>query len=141
MSQGEETIMLVEDNEDMGRLMKFLFELEGFHVVATDACDRVLPLLHETIPQVVLMDVHVNGQETFDLVRQMRELNSRIADTLVVMTSAADCRRECMEAGADHFIMKPFLPDEVILEIRDMASRHKMHNTPPPGLGFCMHSL
>jgi len=111
------TIMLVEDNREMGRLMRFLFELAGYRVVATDAYEDVLPLLQEVLPDAVLMDVNVHGKETIDLVQQVRMLNGRIASTLLVMTSAMDCYLECMRAGADRFILKPFLPDQVVEEI------------------------
>ena len=32
-----------------------------------------------------------------------------------------DCRRECLEAGADQFILKPYLPDELVQEIGSLA--------------------
>jgi DNA-binding response OmpR family regulator len=111
------TIMLVEDNRETGRLMRFLFELAGYRVVATDTYEDVLPLLQEALPDAVLMDVNVRGKETIDLVQQVRMLDGRIASTLLVMTSAMDYYLECMRAGADRFILKPFLPDQVVEEI------------------------
>ncbi|MFQ6101557.1 MAG: response regulator transcription factor [Anaerolineae bacterium] len=115
------TIMLVEDNREMGRLMRFLFELEGCHVIATDAYEEVLPLLRQALPDAVLMDVHVHGQETIDLIRQVRRSGERVAQIPVVMTSAMDRRRECLEAGADQFILKPFLPDEVVQAVTGLS--------------------
>lgn len=116
------TIMLVEDNREMGRLMRLLFELEGCRVVATDAYEEVLPLLSQALPDAVLMDVQVQGQETIDLVRRMRQSDKRVAHIPVVMTSAMDYRRRCLEAGADQFILKPFLPDEVVQEVTSLSA-------------------
>lgn len=117
------TVMLVEDDREIGRLMRFLFELEGLHVVATDDYEEVLPLLHQALPDVVLMDVLVQGQQTIELVRQMRQSDGEAARIPVVMTSAVDCGPECLQAGADHFILKPFLPDEVVQEVIDLSKR------------------
>jgi CheY-like chemotaxis protein len=127
------TIMLVEDDREIGRLMRFLFELEGLHVVATDDYDEVLPLLHQALPDVVLMDVLLQGQQTIELMRQMRQSDGDTARIPVVMTSAVDYGPECLQAGADHFILKPFLPDEVVQEVIDLSRRRAdeaTHNCP-----------
>ena len=111
------TVMLVEDDREVGRLVKFLLELEGYRVVSTDVYEDVLPLLQETQPDLMLMDVHVRGKETIDLISRVRVLDSRAADTVLVMTSARDCYLECLQAGADRFIPKPFLPDQIVEEV------------------------
>jgi len=129
------TIMLVEDNREMGRLMRLLFELEGCRVVATDAYEEVLPLLCQSLPDVVFMDVQVQGQETIDLVRQMRQSDKRVAHIPVVMTSAMDYRRRCLEAGADQFILKPFLPDKVVQEVTSLSVQQQFTSIPNVPLG------
>jgi DNA-binding response OmpR family regulator len=116
--------MLVEDNPDTGRLMRYLFELEGYHVIVTDTYEDILPLLQQTLPDVVLMDVHVQGKETTDLIPRVRVLDGQASCTVLVMTSARDCYLECLRAGADRFILKPFLPDQVVEEIGCLCGRH-----------------
>jgi DNA-binding response OmpR family regulator len=108
---------LVEDNRETGRLMRRVFELEGYQVVFTDTYEDILPLLQETLPDALLMDVHVKGRVTIDLIQRVRVLDNRAAATLLVMTSAKDCYLECLRAGADRFILKPFLPDQIVEEI------------------------
>ncbi len=131
------TVMLVEDNQEMGRLMRLLFELEGCHVVSTDAYEEILPLLCQTVPNVVLMDVQVDGQETINLVRQMRELDEHVARIPVVMTSAMDYRQKCLEAGANHFILKPFMPDEVVQEVTGLSKKlAQVYQVTPAGRSF-----
>ena len=109
--------MLVEDDREMRRLMRFLLELAGYRVVSTDVYEDVLPLLQETLPDVVLMDVYVHGKETIGLIQRVRVLDSRAADTVLAMTSARDCYLECLQAGADRFIPKTFLPDQIVEEV------------------------
>jgi CheY-like chemotaxis protein len=114
------TIMLVEDNAGTRRLLKLLFEMEGYQVIDTDSYDEVVSLFHQMLPDAVLMDVQVHGRETIDLVRKMRTFG-RVAGIPLVMTSAMDCRRECLEAGADQFILKPYLPDELVQQVGSLA--------------------
>jgi CheY-like chemotaxis protein len=124
------TVLLVEDNRETGRLMRFLFELEGYRVVTADTYEDILTLLQETLPDVVLMDVNVQGKETIDLIQRVRMLEGQVANTLLVMTSATDCHLECMRAGADRFIPKPCLPDKVVEEIAGLCKQRRAGNLP-----------
>jgi DNA-binding response OmpR family regulator len=108
---------MVDDDHRMGRLMRFLLEVDGYRVVVTDAYDNVLPLVQSTSPDAILMDSHIHGQRTIDLIQGIRTLTGKLADTYLVMTSEADCFTECMRAGADRYIPKPYHPDEVVEEI------------------------
>jgi len=115
-------IMVVDDDRQMGRLLKTLFELEGHQVVVTLSYQEILDTLHQVEPDVVLMDVRVQNEETTALVRQIRQ-DGGLAHLPIVMTSGLDCREECLEAGADCFALKPFLPDELIQMVRDLLER------------------
>ena len=116
------TIMLVEDNEGTRRLLSLLFEMEGYCVIGTDRYDEIVPLFLQSLPDAVLMDVQVQGKETIGLVREMRSSGSaRAACVPLIMTSAMDCRRQCLEAGADQFILKPYLPDELVQEVNRLV--------------------
>lgn len=116
------TILLVEDNPGTRRLLKLLFEMEGYRVIDTDRYDEVVSLFCRWLPDAVLMDVRLHGRQTIDLVPQMRsKVEEKVNDVPLVMTSAMDCRRECLEAGADQFILKPYLPDELVQEIGSLA--------------------
>ena len=109
-------VMIVDDDRDTARLLRLLFEMEGHDVVLTSEYRQVMPLLERGLPDVMLMDVQVEEARTTDLVRQMRQ-EERFANMPVVMTSAADYYHECMEAGANLFVLKPFLPDQLVQKV------------------------
>ncbi len=107
------TILVMEDDQNTVRLLRIFFELEDHQVVVIPAYQEIASILHQVLPDAVLMDVRVQGRETIELVRQMRK-DEGIAHIPVVMTSGMDCRRRCLEAGADMFVLKPFLPDQLV---------------------------
>jgi DNA-binding response OmpR family regulator len=115
------TILVVDDDREMGRLMRTLFELEGYEVVIARDYQEILPALRQVLPDVVLMDLRVQNQETIALVREIRE-EEGLSGIPVVMTSGMDRRRECLEAGADVFVLKPFLPDELVRMVVDLLA-------------------
>ena len=115
------TVLIVDDDQGMIRLLQMLFELEGFQVVTVSSFEDVLPTCREVLPDVILMDLRLRGQETLPLLRQIRREDG-LANIPVVMTSGMDCRHRCLEAGADLFLLKPFLPSEVVGAVRQVLN-------------------
>ena len=113
------TVLIVDDDREMGRLLRTLFELEGHQVVVVPAYEDVINSLREVKPDVVVMDVRLHGEETIDLVPQIRQ-DAQLAAMPLVMTSGMDRRRECIDAGADHFVLKPFLPDDLVRMVGEL---------------------
>jgi len=68
-------------------------------------------------PEAVLLDVHLrqfNGFELLHLIRQDEDLK----DTRVIMSSGMDFSTRCLDEGADGFLLKPYMPEDLIDEIR-----------------------
>ena len=110
------TVLVVDDEPEVGRLLKILFELEDHQVVLISTYGEVMPAVRQILPDVVIMDLRVQGRETLELVRQMRR-EEKVAHIPVVMTSGTDCHRRCVEAGADLFVLKPFLPTQLVEQV------------------------
>jgi CheY-like chemotaxis protein len=114
--------LVVDDDPEVGRLLSILFELEGHQVILVPAYQEVMPVLRQTLPDAVVMDLRIQGRETIELVRQMRQ-EERLAHIPVVMTSGADCYQRCVEAGADLFLLKPFPPHQLIEAVGSLLKR------------------
>lgn len=112
-------IMLLEDDINMLSLLQTLLEMEGFQVVQLneDQIERLADELLLQKPDLVLMDVHLYHLSGLDMIRQIRQ-DERLKETCVIMSSGMDYCSECTEAGANGFILKPYMPDELILNIR-----------------------
>ena len=113
-------ITLVEDDHTMRRLLKTVLELEGYQVAAcmekseTDIASNIV----DDKPEVVILDVHLASADGLAIVKQIRQC---IGDsTKVIMTSGLPLKQECIQAGADDFLEKPFMPDELISLIQDI---------------------
>lgn len=99
----------------MVSLLTTLLDLEGFAVTAppNNHIDGFLQAIMQERPQVALVDVNLRTSSGLDLVRQIRR-EPEISDTKILMSSGLDLKEECAEAGADGFILKPFMPDELV---------------------------
>ena len=106
-------ILLAEDDTTMLSLLKTLLKMEGFEVVLLDADTDVPAAVQQERPDTVLMDVHLGGQNGLQILESIRS-NQDLADVRVVMTSGLNMREECIRRGASAFLLKPFMPDDLI---------------------------
>ena len=106
-------ILLAEDDPTMISLLQTLLKMEGFETVALDIEADVPKAVLLERPDVLFMDVHLGKQSGMDIVESIRK-DPQIASIRVVMTSGFNVREECLRRGADDFLLKPFMPDDLI---------------------------
>ena len=106
-------ILLAEDDITMVSLLKTLLKMEGFDVVALDDPMDVAEAVEREKPHALLMDVHLGGQNGMDILESIRS-NKKNSRVRIVMTSGLNVKEECLSRGADMFLLKPFMPDDLI---------------------------
>jgi DNA-binding response OmpR family regulator len=106
-------VLLAEDDVTMVSLLTTLLKMEGFNVVALQADDDVPAAVLRENPDVLLLDVHLLHQSGFDILDTIRSSEDTV-NARVVMSSGANVREECMNHGANGFLLKPYMPDELI---------------------------
>ena len=114
-------ILLIEDDATMLSLLGTLLEFEGYQVALLNGeadAENILQKLRGEKPRLILLDVHLPGVSGFDLMRKMRT-DEVLKSTKVIMSSGMDLSLECRQAGADGFILKPYMPEELVEKIRE----------------------
>ena len=110
-------ILLAEDDFTMVSLLKTLLNLEGFEVVPLHGDADVPEAVRREKPDVLLMDFHLLNQSGLDILDEIRH-SQDINETGVVMSSGANVMEECMSHGANGFLLKPYMPDELVSLLR-----------------------
>ena len=116
-----QTIMIVEDDEDMVTLLQFLVEREGCQaIVATEG--RQARSLVDTLspPRLVLLDVMLPYLNGFELVTYIRS-KAPWHEVPIVMLTADSAERDivrALDAGASDYVVKPFNPKELMARLR-----------------------
>jgi len=106
-------ILLAEDDLTMISLLKTLLKMEGFEVLALDVNSDVPAAVEREKPQTLFMDVHLGQQSGMQILEAIRK-NEDLSDVRVVMTSGLNVKDECLSRGANAFLMKPFMPDDLL---------------------------
>jgi CheY-like chemotaxis protein len=106
-------LLLAEDDPTMVSLLSTLLKMEGFEVVVAGANADVPSEVKKENPDFMLMDVHIGIQNGLDILKAIRQdtANARIK---IVMASGYNVKDECLAGGANHFLLKPFMPDDLL---------------------------
>jgi len=119
-------VMLIEDDQTMVSLLTMLLNLEGY-LVKTPTNNHMDGILNDILrerPHIALVDVNLEEGNGLDLLREIRQAPT-IMGTRVIMFSGLNLQEECIQAGADGFIQKPFMPDELIKLIHVSNEQNK----------------
>jgi DNA-binding response OmpR family regulator len=114
------TIIVVDDDQIFCGLLKTVLEFEDYQVIVEPDPDAVEAKVREVRPTLVLMDVHSEGGDTLGILRTIKTDES-LRTVPIVMTSGMDRSVECLDAGANAFLLKPFRPDELIALVADVV--------------------
>lgn len=114
-------ILIVEDDPDLGVMVRDILDISGYHVVLLPRADRVIEILNGSDFDLCILDVMIAGVDGRDLCRDIRGA-SRFRDLPVLMMSALNgIGSQCIAIGADDFISKPFEIDIFLKKVRSLS--------------------
>ena len=119
MATGVGTVLVVDDEPSLRLLCRVNLELEGFRVFEAPTLPAARELLETEPVEVVVLDVHVAGDDGRDLLDELRAAEAPLK--IVMLTGSADLTNSRF-AVADSVISKPFDPLELIRTVRKLAN-------------------
>jgi CheY-like chemotaxis protein len=106
-------ILLADDDYTMVALLKTLLTMEGYQVATLmDKKGDLLENIRLAKPDVLLIDIFLGDRNGLDIVRQIRKI-PEFNRVKIIMASGIDKTDECLAAGADVFLLKPYMPNEL----------------------------
>ena len=128
------TILIVDDEPSLRSLVRGILEQAGYQVTEAADCRSAVSACRAAAPDAVLLDVMLPDGDGFSLLGKLRE----IRDVPVLFLSARDedeARLRGLGLGADDYITKPFLPQELLLRLRAVLRRVYREKPDAPKLG------
>ena len=116
------TILVVEDEPGIARLVRDYLERAGFAVVLAANAGEALAQARAQRPALVVLDLGLPDRDGLDVTRELR----RFSDVPIVMLTARGDQSDRivgLELGADDYVVKPFSPKELVARVRAVLRR------------------
>ena len=114
--EGEPTVLLVDDDPVILRLLEVNFEMEGFAVRTAGDGQEGLEVARAEQPDVIVSDVMMPRMNGLELAASIKAdpLTASIPVLLLSAKAQATDIRAGLEAGADDYVTKPFEPNDLV---------------------------
>lgn len=116
------SILIVEDEEAISRVLSAYLKKAGFNVIRALDGQQALDLFKESHPSLILLDIMLPEIDGFELLNLIRAKSS----CPVIMLTARegiDDRLAGLNGGADDYMTKPFIPEEVVARVHAVLRR------------------
>jgi len=118
-------IVIVEDEAIQRQLLVTYLTAQGFRVSAFDRGGGLRTLLERELPDLVLLDVRLPGEDGFSLARYVRERGPQVGIVMVSSAGETVDRVLGLESGADDYVAKPYEPRELLARMRSVLRRSR----------------
>lgn len=123
-------ILVAEDERDIRELIDFTLRFADFEVVLTQNGLEAVERAAEVDPDLILMDVRMPKMTGYEACRELKK-DPATADIPVAFLSAKGQETEIEEglnSGALEYIVKPFAPDDLIDQVKEILQRAGISN-------------
>jgi len=128
------TILSIEDQPDIRRLIRMTLEFKGYAVIEADDGESGVRMARERKPDLILMDVMMPGMDGITASRVLAE-DASTAHIPIVMLSALGRASDIdagLETGVRAYLVKPFSPWELISLVSQLTQSQPQGSTPSP---------
>ncbi|TVR70548.1 MAG: DNA-binding response regulator [Spirochaetaceae bacterium] len=118
----KETILVVEDEPKILRLVQQYLEREGYRVLTADNGDTAIQRFYRESPHLVILDLMIPGIGGLDVARAIRR-HSPVPVIILTALAEEQDRLTGLDLGADDYVVKPFSPRELVARVRAVLRR------------------
>ena len=120
MLQNNQTILIADDDDDIRELLSAVLNMKGYNVAAvTD----INPQDIKEKPDLILLDVLLGGKNGKDICSALKNYSSTKDIPVIMFSGLSDAKQQCLAAGADEFILKPFKIPVLVNLIENLTNK------------------
>jgi two-component system response regulator PrrA len=122
------TLLVVDDDEDVLVSLRRGLRLSGFTILTASDGAEALTVVADRSPDAIVLDMNMPVLDGASVVTALRAMGNDIPICVLSARASVDDRVSGLEAGADDYLVKPFVLAELVARIRAMLRRR---TTPP----------
>ncbi|MGZ3861569.1 MAG: hybrid sensor histidine kinase/response regulator transcription factor [Bacteroidia bacterium] len=118
LKSGENTcqVLMVEDDKDILEFNARYLEKNNFRVLRSSSTEEAMRIIEKNLPDLIVSDLMMPGIDGLGFLKMIKENpeTNHIPFIILSARSSPSVRMEVLQAGAQNFMVKPFLPDELV---------------------------
>jgi two-component system alkaline phosphatase synthesis response regulator PhoP len=116
-------VLLVEDEENLNKIIKLNLELEGYEVVSVMDGKKALKTIETQYFDLLVLDVMLPEIDGFQICQKVRLQNNDIGIIIISAKDTSQDRITGLKLGADDYLSKPFDLEELLLRVKKLTIR------------------
>ena len=121
-------ILVVDDDVFANTLIDFVLSKEGFEVETTDNPRGAMQMIQKREPDLLIVDVMMPYLSGFEFAAKLREAEYDIPFIFMTAQDALESKLQGFQIGADDYICKPFIHQELVARVQAVMRRIKKYN-------------
>lgn len=115
----DKKIVIIDDNEELRNVTKYVLEMEGYEVLTAANGEEGIEIVKKHKPDLILCDLLMPGIDGFEVKRQLSQDVSTMVIPFIFLSAVSEQQiiRKGMSFGADDYLVKPVVLDELLITI------------------------
>ncbi len=126
MSPEKPSILVVEDEPKMRRLLELQLADEGFHAQTVGDAETALKLVNSGPFDLIVTDLKLPGMSGIEFLEAVKRSNAAVPIIIMTAYGTVESAVEAMKIGASDYVLKPFSLAELVLVIRKELASHQL---------------
>ena len=116
------SILVLDDDPDIGTMIKMMLEYKGYLVTVSDRAEHAEEVIRNNNIDLIIMDMLLSGVNGTDICTELKQNNSTSHIPIMMISAHPNAKEICLEAGADEFISKPFDMQDILSKIQKLVN-------------------
>ena len=126
MTQEKRSILVVEDEAKLRRLVELQLADEGFRVQSAPDAESALQILNKESFDLLLTDFRLPGMNGLDFLQAAKRIDAQMPVVIMTAYGSVESAVDAMKAGASDYVLKPFSLAELVLVIRKEMDTNRL---------------
>jgi CheY-like chemotaxis protein len=110
-------VLIVDDEPDVAVVLEDFLRMEGYEVYSTTSAPEALEMIKQQKYHIVLSDIMMPKMDGIEFLKQVKRYDALTQVIMMTGHSTMDKTMQCLEAGANDYILKPFKSLAQLLDI------------------------
>lgn len=123
-----EKLLIVDDNGELRKILMLTFSYGKYKLLQAENGLQALELAALEVPEVIVLDIMMPGMDGLEVCRRIKAMPELVNSYVILLTALGQesDRKEGLAAGADYYMVKPFLPTDLIVVIESLRTGKKV---------------